>query len=502
MLLISFKNLFSFLVGFLLFIFGNILVAQESTGLFYDLNLKIIHQTKTLEGRLEIYSNNIDSAAVHMLIESFKKSSSYDSIFVDFSTEFPSIYFKGHPHVAKNPPWDGGFVWEKDDEENPFIGVACQEEGPLIWWPAFEALALRPDSMVIHLTVEQPFLGISNGRLIGITPAKENGFHTYHWKVSYPINAYNVSIYIGNYDLISSHILTENEEKLSLAYYPLAYNKEKAATHFQQTKTILKTFEALYGPYPFLNDGYKLVEAPYWGMEHQSAIAYGNGYKNDDFGIDFIILHESAHEYWGNSVTMKNYSDLWIHEAMATYTEVLFVEKTKGKSTAQQYLNRQKSFIKNTEAIAGQTDQRKYQTADMYFKGSWMMHGLRNLYCPSDSLWFSYLKNFYQKFKGQFIDRKDFASYWSSILNEDLSPYFDIYLYHFHLPTLFYEVKGNTLSYHWSGLGALEVSIPIKINEEKHDLLLSQGDKQVIHSQKIKSLDFPKDSFLFNVIKK
>ena len=399
---------------------------------------------------------------------------------------------------AKNPPWDGGFVWEKDKNGLPFIGVACQEEGPQIWWPAFDDIHARPDSMFIHLTVPHGLMGVSNGQFISKTFNKDSSI-TFLWKVSYPINNYNVSIYVGDYVYIHDSYFTEKNDTLSLNYYPLSYNKNVAQAHFAQVKEMLSTFEELFGPYPFINDGYKLVEAPYWGMEHQSAIAYGNKYRNNNFGFDFIIMHESAHEYWGNSVTMDGYEDLWIHETMATYTEVLFVEKTQGKSRSIDYLNQQKSYIKNSEPIAGKQNQRKYNTSDMYFKGSWMMHSLRNLYFSSDSAWFASIKKLYEDYKGKFIDRHEFIKFWENRIDSDLTSFFDQYLFSKETPVFHYKIKGKKLFYRLESVDSFKPDIQLLINGEEYVVNGSSEIKSIKIDEKIHSVIFSTHAILLDL---
>lgn len=241
----------------------------------------------------------------------------------NFSVE---IAFDGNPTEAKRPPWDGGFVWKKDKDGNPWIGVACESEGSSLWWPSKDVMNDEADSTDVTIIVPQDLVAVSNGVLKDTSFIEES--KAYHWHISYPINNYNVTLYIGNLKLLQDTYSSSLTGKTTdLNHYVLPYNYEKAKLHFQQVKKHIAFYEKTFGPYPWQRDGFKLVESPYAGMEHQSAIAYGNGYKNDYQNLfDYIILHETAHEWWGNSVTAADLSDAWIHEGFASYCEALFVE--------------------------------------------------------------------------------------------------------------------------------------------------------------------------------
>ena len=315
---------------------------------FYDLHLKIDTGTHSISGYNTIYfkvvkdfdimqvdlfrNMDIDSIIFHRTHLSNYFRDSNTIIFninnkcngcvlhlVEFEGAKDSIkiYYHGSPQIAKNPPWDGGFIWSKDSLGNPWIDVACEGTGASLWWPCKDHLSNKPDSMRMTFDVPEGLMCVSNGRLRAETKLN-NGFTRFTWFVSKPIINYDVTLNIADYAHISDYYLN-GKDTLTLDYYVLKYNEEKARKHFEQVKPMLACYEKFFGKYPFYTDGYKLVESTYWGMEHQSCVAYGNHYQNNNFGFDFIIIHESAHEWWGNSLSCSDAADMWLHEAFATY---------------------------------------------------------------------------------------------------------------------------------------------------------------------------------------
>ncbi|HXA01346.1 MAG TPA: M1 family aminopeptidase, partial [Cytophagaceae bacterium] len=283
-----------------------------------------------------------DSNAVYIQFASTQQKGKEDSI---------TIYYSGSPHIAANPPWDGGIVWSKDSLGRPWAAVACEAIGASVWWPCKDHLSDEPDSMSMSFIVPEGLSCISNGNLTGVFTIP--GKSIYSWMVHYPINNYNVTFYIGHYSHFNDSLKNKEGKTLGLDYYVLDYNLSKAKKHFDIVKPMLLCYENLFGPYPFYRDGYALVEAPYWGMEHQGAIAYGNHFKTDMPGLDYIIVHESAHEWWGNSLSVADHGEMWIHEAFATYSEALVIERLHNYNTSLQYLADQKLNIKNQEPILG-----------------------------------------------------------------------------------------------------------------------------------------------------
>jgi aminopeptidase N len=375
------------------------------------------------------------------------------------------ISYGGIPVIAKRPPWEGGFVWKKDAEKRPWIGVACEQVGANLWWPLKDHLTAEPDSMQMSYTVPKGLICVSNGKLLDQTDSADKTTFTY--KVSYPINTYNVTFYIGKFEHFS--ISYNKEEKKRLHFYVLDYNLEKAQNHFKQTKKVVQTFEKLYGEYAYWQDDFKLVESPYEGMEHQTAIAYGNGYRNNAYGVDYIILHETAHEWWGNAISVKDYADIWIHEGMATYSEALYLEETLGRETYNNYLYFYSILIKNKKPVVGPTNVNywNYKDSDPYMKGALMMHSLR-ISIGNDSTFFDILKSFYQQYKHQTVTSQNFIDMVNLKTGSNYSWFFNQYLYKHQPPKLEYFIevsdKSNeqTFYYKWTNV-ADDFMMPILV---------------------------------------
>lgn len=390
----------------------------------------------------------------------------FNAVFIDIpgikkgSIEKFKVVYHGNPIVAKMPPWDGGLVFSVDTNGKPWMGVACEGIGASIWWPCKDHLSDEPDSMAISGPAQKGLKFISNGRLRGTFKLKD-GRTVYRWAVTYPMNTYNATYYIGDYMNIKDVYTSPTGKKLDLNYYVLPYNEDKARKQFAEVKPMLECFEKYFGPYPFWNDGYKLVESSYLGMEHQSAIAYGNGYQNgysgyDISGIglqyDFIIIHESGHEWWGNNITMADMADMWISEGFCTYSEVVYVECRWGKDKALQYINKKKRSVENKEPIIGVYGVNNEGAGDMYNKGALMIHTLRSI-INNDKLFFEILLDMQKDFGLKQVNTADIVSYFNTKTNLDLTKVFDQYLRYTQIPTLEYNVvfaDGKTvIKYRW-----------------------------------------------------
>lgn len=380
------------------------------------------------------------------------------------------ISYSGYPQEAKNAPWDGGFVWKKDSEGRFWTGMACEGDGASVWLPCKDHLSDEPDSVRITLIVPAGLTAVSNGRLLSNRPA-ENQKTAFTWIVRNPINLYNISINIADYKHLTDTFTAEDGKKLSLDYYVLSGNESKADTHFEQVHTMLKAFEHYFGPYPFYTDGYKLVETPYWGMEHQSCIAYGNNYKNNEWGFDYIIVHESGHEWFGNSISCTDHADMWIHESFTTYSESLFLEFTKGKEIADRYILGQKKYVQNEQPMIGTYDINDHTRADndIYYKGSWILHTLRNL-VRNDSLWFTAIRGFCAAYYHKSCRTVDVIDYFSKALITNTGPYFRAYLYHAGLPSVeyYWTTEGDTDILHYK-LNSPEPELVLPVNLYKPD---------------------------------
>jgi|TARA_B110000091_G_scaffold117354_1_gene126526 aminopeptidase N len=420
-----------------------------------------------------------------------------DAMFISFSdsliigAEYKlRIQYYGLPNVAKKAPWDGGFVWSKDSLGRHFCGVACEGWGASSWWPCKDHLADEPDSMQMTFTVPLGYDCISNGNLIKTDVITELGetpisFNRYTWKVSYPINTYNVSFYLGNFDVVKDDYIS-GSDTLKTSFYALDYNINKAKVQFEQVEPMLKIYEDLFGKYPFWNDGYKLVEAPYLGMEHQSGIAYGNKYKNGYLGhqpkgvdFDYIIIHESGHEYWGNSVSMQDLADMWIHESFCTYTESLYAERMYGKEVAINYLKSQRIRMSHDEPIVGEFGINQEGSGDMYNKGAWMLHTVRNV-VANDSLWFKVIKAFALEFKLRSTNSKEVLAWFESKLGYDVKIIMERYLFSASIPVLEYkEKKGlwrKSIEYRWKS-EADGFKLPISFEDKKRSKILTPSQK-------------------------
>lgn len=435
-------------------------VQEDSKLIQIDLapSLKII-QIK--QGRRKLKFQRKERA-VFIHLNEIQKKNSVQSI---------EIQYEGKPIIGKNPPWDGGFVWQKDVSGKPWIGVACQNVGASIWYPCKDHWSDKPDSIRLQYDVPKGLMAVGNGNLV----QKENinEWSRYIWKTSYPINNYNVTLNVGDYQHFSDEYIAKDGQKLALDYYVLPENIEKAKKHFEQeVKKMLACYENFFGKYPFWNDGYALVETPYLGMEHQGAIAYGNkyrmGYNGGDLtgtGIqktfDFIIIHETGHEYWGNSVSGYDKSDMWIHEAFCTYAEALYVECLQGKEKAFAYTNGWKKIVKNDEPIIPRPFSNQEGSGDMYFKGALMLHTLRNV-LNDDTKWFKIIYDFAQDFKGKITRTEEVISYFEQKMQRKVKPIFEQYLKYTAIPTFEYRIANNTLKYRWIA-DAKDFAMPIII---------------------------------------
>jgi aminopeptidase N len=466
---------------------------------YYDLDITIDTSTKSIKG-FNIIRFKVDSAFNIMQVDLFanmnvdkiefedgtllKYTREAGAVFVDMPDQLEpnsvhqiKFFYSGKPLVAKNPPWDGGFIWTKDHSGNPWIEVTCQGTGASLWWPNKDHQSDEPDSMLINITVPKGLEDISNGRLRSKT-IQPDGSTKYTWFVSYPINNYDVTLNICRYAHFDDVYTSSDGSKLTLDYYVLPENLEKAKKQFEQVKIMLACFEKYFGKYPFYRDGYKLIESSHNGMEHQSAIAYGNhylagyeGYASSEVGLkfDFIIIHESAHEWWGNSITSDDLADMWIHESFGAYAEALYVEYNWGHKAALEYMNGKKTNIKNDKPIIGPYNVNHEGSGDMYDKGQLVLNTLRDV-IDNDTLWFSILKGLQEKFAYQCIYSDDIINYINQRTGQDLNYFFEQYLRCANIPTLTVYVikKGNdtALRYKWDA-DVKRFEMPVKVTTSK-----------------------------------
>lgn len=387
------------------------------------------------------------------------------------SSNTVTVYYHGRPRVAKRAPWDGGFVWARDTAGNNWIATAVEGLGASAYWPNKDLEADEPDSQRIAITVPSSLTDVSNGRLRKTTP-NADGTTTYEWFVQNPINNYDVAVNAAVYAHISDTYKGE-DGVLTLDFWPLKYNLEKAKTQFAQAKPMLACFEHWFGPYPWYRDGYKLVETQHLGMEHQSAVAYGNHYENGYLGRDlsktgwglkwdFIIVHESAHEWWGNSLTAQDHADMWIHESFANYAENLYTECQDGKAAGSAYVIGTRKLIRNDKPIVGHFNVNDEGSGDMYYKGGNMLHTIRQV-VNNDEKWRGILRGLQKTFRHQVVSGKQVEAYISKQAGIDLSKVFDEYLTTTMVPMLEYKIDGSTLSYRWTDV-VPGFAMPVKVS--------------------------------------
>ena len=386
------------------------------------------------------------------------------------------VQYEGVPKEAVRPPWDGGITWQKDAKGIDFIASSNQGIGSSIWWPLKDHPADEVDSLDMHVTVPKGLMDISNGRLVGIDLGESTD--TFHWKVVNPINDYGVNINVGDYVQFGEKYAGE-KGTLDMDYFVLRENLEKAKVHFQDARRMMQAFEHWFGPYPFYEDGFKLVEAPYLGMEHQSSVTYGNGYQNGYRGrdlsgtgwglkFDFIIVHESGHEWFANNITYKDEADMWIHESFTNYSESLFLDYHYGKEAGQAYVQGTRMNILNDKPIIGDYGVNQRGSGDMYYKGGNLLNMLREI-LQDDEKWRQILRGLNETFYHQTVTTAQVESFISKAFGRDLKPIFDQYLRDNRVPLLeYYYSDDQTLNYRWTScLPSFSMPIDIEIEGKK-----------------------------------
>ncbi|WP_179345689.1 M1 family metallopeptidase [Winogradskyella ursingii] len=384
------------------------------------------------------------------------------------------VHYKGYPREAKRAPWDGGFSWKKDKNGKHFIATSNQGLGASVWWPNKDHMYDEVDSMLISVTIPKGLTNVSNGRLRKLEDLGDKVKS--HWFVSNPINNYGVNINIGDYVNFSETYQGEKGE-LDMDYWVLSYNLEKAKEHFEDAPKMVKAFEHWFGPYPFYEDSFKLVEVPYLGMEHQSSVTYGNkylkGYLGNDlsgtgWGLkwDFIIIHEGGHEWFANNITNKDVADMWIHEGFTAYSENLFLDYYYGKEASADYVIGTRANIQNDRPLIGYYNVNKEGSSDMYYKGANMLHTLRQL-IEDDEKWRQILRGLNSEFYHQTVTTKQVEDYISQKSGIDLTEFFNQYLRTTMIPTLEYKIQDGELKYRWINIvEGFDMPIQIEIDEK------------------------------------
>jgi len=439
--------------------------------------------------QFDLFSNlKVDKVMYNGSELPFKRE--FNAVFVSFpktikkgTKESFTVFYSGNPVIARNPPWDGGFMFNKDKSGNPWVSVACQGFGASSWWPNKDHQSDEVDSMMISISVPKDLQDVSNGKLRSIVQ-KPDGYAQYNWFVNNPINNYNVTLYIGKYAHWTDQFAGE-KGKLTLDYWALKEDSTLARPHWDaDVKPMLKSFEHWFGPYPFYEDGYKLVQAPHLGMEHQSAVAYGNdfkmGYKGTDLSgsgwglkFDFITIHESGHEWFGNNITTKDIADMWVHEAFTNYSEALFTESRYGKEAGSAYVIGIRNNIKNDKPVIGVYDVNHEGSGDMYYKGANLVHLIRQ-FINNDEKFRSILRGLNKTFYHKTVTTQQVEDYIAQQSGLKLDKVFDQYLRHTRIPVLEYKIASNhTLKYRWVS-DVKDFDMPVKVS-------LKPGSFSTIH---------------------
>lgn len=499
---------------------------------FYNLDLSVDIESKSLKGKNTIHFKavqDIDKIQIDLAesmhvegIQHAGKDVNYTreefAIFINLNKnvskgELDSIVvsYSGKPVVAKNAPWDGGFVWREDEKGNPWIGVAVEGIGASTWWPNKDHWSDEPEQGVqVAITVPSKLKAISNGNMIG-KEELENGQTKYIWRTAYSIDNYNVTLYIGDYVNYTDYyeglpkvnaqgiMVPNRDEPLKIDYYVLKHNLEKAKAHFRFTEDVLQTFEYAFGSYPFKEDGLAIIEAPYLGMEHQSAIAYGNGYQMGWDGqlsvpyieFDYLFVHEVGHEWWGNNVSADDKAAMWIQEGFTTYADAFYVYSMFGYEGYLDYMDYYKTLVKNEYPVLGNYGEKNPSNLDQYYKSALMLHTLSQL-VESNKDWIETLKKAQQEFKApKTVSHGEFTQFLSNELRMDLTSFFKQYLETTEIPKLVARIKKSEsgdayLIYKWVNT-INEFDMPIKLRMNKED-----GEDWIYPTTKWKKVRLPK----------
>jgi aminopeptidase N len=480
----------------------------------YDLNIKIniddksivgynAIQFKVIENTKKIQVDLFENMLVDSIVFNSKKLNykrEFNAVFIDFnealnanSNQIIRFYYSGKPQIAKHAPWDGGFDFNKDKEGKPWVGVACQGTGASLWYPCKDSQSDEPDNgATIKVAVPNGLTEVSNGRLLGSEDLK-NGYTRWDWEVKNPINTYDITVNIANY----AHI-HDNLDDLNVDYYVLSYNEERAKKHFEEVKPMLTCYQSKFGTYPFKEDGYKLVETPYLGMEHQSAVAYGNkylkGYLGSDLSMtgigllfDYITIHESGHEWFGNSITSKDIADMWIHEGFTQYTEIVYLECQFGYEKAMKYCKGLQKNVSNDKPIIGNYDVNNEGSGDMYPKGALMLNTLRHV-INNDELWWKIILKYSETYRHKIIDTETVIAFFNKESGMNLTPIFNQYLRTTSIPKLELRKSKKKFEYRWTSTNP-DFTMPIDIKINGEELRIYPTTDWTKSKQKIKNLD-------------
>jgi len=465
---------------------------------YYHLDIKVEPETKTISGKNTIQYKVLQPYQVMQIdlqppLELTKVTQNGEQLDIkhDGNAHFVTLkntqkigevnsvvaYYEGQPREAVRAPWDGGISWKKDKNGNHFIASSCQGLGASVWWPNKDHMYDEVDSMLISVNVPEKLTNVSNGRLRKVEQ-KDDQTKTYHWFVNNPINNYGVNINIGDYANFSE-VYNGEKGDLDMNYYVLNYNLDKAKTHFTDAPKMMTAFEHWFGPYPFYEDSFKLVEVPYLGMEHQSSVTYGNqylkGYLGNDLSgtgwglkFDFIIVHEAGHEWFANNITNVDIADMWIHESFTAYSESLFLDYYYGKQAASEYVIGTRRSIQNDRPIIGHYNVNNEGSGDMYYKGANMLHTLRTM-VNDDEKWRQILRTLNKKFYHQTVTTQQIENFLAEETDLDLTGFFNQYLRTTKIPVFEYKIENKTLKFRFSNtVEHFKIPLLINIDEKEH----------------------------------
>ena len=482
---------------------------------FYDINIDFDIENKSLNGFVKIkaesvkdldklqidLSENLNVEKITYKNKDLSFSRELDAILIDFDSTITkgnmfdfTVFYQGTPQSADNPPWAGGFTWSKDKDGRDWIAVSCEGEGARIWWPNKDHITAEGDSVRMAYTVPSDLVAVGNGKLRSVKSSENKT--TYEWFVNNPINNYNISVQIGNYVAVQDTFL-KNDDVHFMNHYVLDYNKELASNFFPQSKEVIRFYEKYFGDYQWYEDGYKLIEVPYLGMEHQSAVTYGNGFSMYNgvrskswpmYGvIDPLIIHETGHEWFGNSVTASDPTHIWIHEGLQVYSEsIYFEDKFKSYEVGVHYLNTIKDRIVNEIPIVGNENENHWALhGDTYMKGAWVMHTLRSV-IKNDEIWFKILKEFMTENAKGFANTNDFFNKVKEKTGEDFWYFAQQYFYSPNQPELEYYQTHDEFYYRWNNVND-NFKMPL-------DLLVNGREFRVVPTKEYQSFKISKHS--------
>jgi aminopeptidase N len=468
---------------------------------FVTISFKVLKPTKLLQWDLDtaLQISHITSKNPTISQASIKRK--HSAVFLQTNSVLTKgiykiiLHYAGKPKESKQPPWDGGFVWKTDSIGTPWIGLAVEGEGASLWFPCKDHLSDKA-TFIVTCTAPKPLKYIGNGKQFSYHETDTTTTTT--WGVAAQAPTYSISLNIGRYQHIPDSMIGL-KGKLNLDYYVLPENIEKAKTYFsKEVKPMITAFEKRLGPYPFYADGYALIQTPYWGMEHQSGIAYGNNFVKNKANMDFIIVHESAHEWWGNSLSCSDHANMFIQEGYCTYSEFLYLEETKTHEEIEIWLKHHYNQIRNKYPMRG-PEHINYLNSDtdIYYKYALVLYTIRQLI--GDTKFNDYLKNFYNSGKNKSITYAQFQASNTKYLGKKYAKLLEWYITNSQLPTIQYKKTKNGVYIRWDVTKLSNIAIPIEVQHITRDVSLSNTWQKIAPSAPNIEIKLAKPYLLFNL---